>query len=296
MENGQDKKSKDKQLPEEEIFGELDAMYQRVADIEKEEASEVMSQEEAKNKPKGGFEMGQKKKPGRNKNRSYRPIILGAVAVLFAIILVLTFWKPVAILQLLNLGGTKQPTVSAPPRPRKPPAVVTPQAPPAPPAVATSPAPPKPPSAIAPSAPPSPPAVASTAFPKTSSDSPQAQAKQETVKTLREDSEKTKPASQEMVKAIKPTPQGRYYAIQVGSFRNMQYVRDLTEVLKKEGLDAYWLTMESKKGETLYRVFVGQFTDKNDAAQFLKDKKALKNYPGSFIQEVSSSKVIEGNM
>lgn len=277
MENGQDKKTKDKQLPEEEIFGELDAMYQRVADIEEEEASEVMSQEEPKNRPKGGLETGPKKKPGRSKNRSYRPIILGAIAVLFAVILALTFWKPVAVLQLLNLGGTKQPMVSLPPRPRKPPPVVTPQAPPVPPSVATSPAPPNPPSAVAPSAPPPPPVVGSPAPAKTLSES-QAQAKQETVKTL------------------KPIPQGRYYAIQVGSFRNMQYVRDLTEVLKKEGLDAYSLTMESKKGETLYRVFVGQFTDKNDATRFFKDKKVLKNYPGSFIQEVSPSKVMEGNM
>jgi len=36
MENEQDIKNKDKSIPEEELFDELDAMYQRVADIEKE--------------------------------------------------------------------------------------------------------------------------------------------------------------------------------------------------------------------------------------------------------------------
>jgi hypothetical protein len=35
MENEEGKKKKDKPIPEEELFDELDAMYQRVADIEK---------------------------------------------------------------------------------------------------------------------------------------------------------------------------------------------------------------------------------------------------------------------
>ena len=76
----------------------------------------------------------------------------------------------------------------------------------------------------------------------------------------------------------------------------MENVRDLTGILKKEGLDAYWITMKGRKGEALHRVFVGQFGDKNEAAQFLKDKKIFRNYPGSFIQEVSPSKIIDGNM
>ena len=46
MENEQDIKKKDKQIPEEELFDELDAMYQRVADIEKEEATEILTQAE----------------------------------------------------------------------------------------------------------------------------------------------------------------------------------------------------------------------------------------------------------
>lgn len=90
-------------------------------------------------------------------------------------------------------------------------------------------------------------------------------------------------------------PQGKFYAIQIGSFREMENVRDLVETLKKEGLDAYWITSKSKKGGVLYKVFVGKFTDTNEAAQFQRDKKILKNYSDSFIQEISSSKVIEGS-
>jgi len=71
----------------------------------------------------------------------------------------------------------------------------------------------------------------------------------------------------------------------------MENVRELVEALKKEGLEAYGLTMKSRDRRTLHRVLVGQFMNENEAAQFLKDKKILKNYPDSFIKEVSSSKI-----
>lgn len=287
MENEEDKKKKDKQIPEEELFDELDAMYQRVADIEKEEATEILTHEEDASSSTHGTrvvpEKPLRKKSGRNKNRSFRPMILGTIAILFALILGITFWKPMAILQLLKIGDVQQPTVPPRPAPRKPPAVVTPK---------PSPAPPKPPSAVTPPALPTPPAVAtSPAAPKPPSESFPAQTKQEAVKGPQEGAEKPKPIPQEIVKPNKPVPQGKYFAIQVGSFRDMENVRDLVGVLKKEGLDAYWLTMKSKKSGVLYRVLVGQFMDTNEAAQFLKDKKILKNYPDSFIQEISSSKI-----
>jgi cell division septation protein DedD len=75
----------------------------------------------------------------------------------------------------------------------------------------------------------------------------------------------------------------------------MENVRDLVEALKKEGLDAYWIASKSKKRGALYKVFVGKFTDTNEAAQFQRDKKILKNYSDSFIQEISSSAMIEGS-
>src|SRR4030042_7031418 len=115
MENGQDIKKKDKQIPEEELFDELDAMYQRVADIEKEEATETLPfGEDTSSSPRGTPvvpEKPLKKKSGRNKKRFYRPMILGAIAILFALILGMTLWKPLAILQLLKIGDVRQPTV-----------------------------------------------------------------------------------------------------------------------------------------------------------------------------------------
>jgi cell division septation protein DedD len=272
MENSLEKKMKDKQIPEEELFEELDAMYRRVADIEKEEAAEVSTPGETalflEPETQAAPEKPLKKKSERRKKRDYRPVILATTAILLVFILAMTFWKPMAVVQLLKIGETPQPPVPPPPRPRRPPSAVTTPAPLPPPPVATSPAPRNSPS---------------ESFP--------AQTKQEAMKGPQEEEEKAKPRSQGMVKPSKPLPQEKYYTVQVGSFRNMENVRDLTGVLKKEGLDAYWITMKSKRGETLYRVFAGQFADKDEADQFLRDNKILKNYPGCFIQEISSSKI-----
>jgi len=196
-----------------------------------------------------------------------------------------------AILQLLKIGDVRQPTVLPRPAPRKPSAVVTPKTLPAPPAAATSPATPPPPSAVAPPAPPIPPTVATSPAPsKPPSGSVPAQ-KQEAVKNPREEAERAKPIPQEIVKPDKPVLPGKHFAIQIGTFREMENVRDLVGVFKKEGLDAYWIASKSNKRGVLYKVFVGQFMDRNEAAQFQKDKPILKNYPDSFIQEVSSSSI-----
>ena len=219
-------------------------------------------------------------------------MILGAIAILFALILGVTFWKPAAILQFLKIGDVEQPTVSPRSAPRKPPAVATPKALPAPATAVTSSAPPKLASTVTPpTSPISPTVAAPPAPPKPTSESAPAQTRQEAVKVAREEAEKAKPIPQEIVKPDKPVLQGRYFAIQVGSFREMENVRNLVGTLKKEGLDAYWIASTGKKRGALYKVFVGQFMDKNEAAQFQKDKKILNNYPDSFVQEVASSKI-----
>jgi cell division septation protein DedD len=270
---------KDKQISEEELLGELDTMYQRVADIEKEEAAQAPPP--LKIKPK------QKKKP------PYRTIIIMAFVffIVLASILTITIFDPMILLQRLKTGGTQPSTISTPPAPPKRSTVVPPPAPPKSPSVATSPAaPPSPSVAPSPAAPPSSSVAPSPAAPKRTSELPP-QIKQEAVKGTQEETEKAKSEPQEIVKPIKPVPREKYYAIQIGSFREMENVHDLVGVLKKEGLDAYWITSKSRKRGTLHKVFVGQFMDTNEAARFLKDKKIFKEYPDSFIKEVSSSKV-----
>jgi cell division septation protein DedD len=271
---------KDKQIPEEELFVELDSMYQRVADIEKEEAAETLIPE--------------KKKPKQKKKRSYRYFIIVASIsfIILASIFTLTILKPTIIPQLFKIGDTKPSTVVTPPARPKLPKVATPHAPSKPPPIVTSSEPPTSPAvATSPATSPTPSVAPSPEPPKPPAESLSVQTKQETMKTAQEEVKKEKAISQEITKPGKPLPQGRYYAIQVGAFSDMKNVQELVEALKKEGLDAYWLTMKSRNRGTLYRVVVGQFMDENEAVQFLKDKKILKNYPDSFIKEVSSSKI-----
>jgi len=259
---------KDKQIPEEELLVELDSMYQRVADIEKEEEAETFIPE--------------KKKPEQNKKRSYRSfIIVASIAfIVLASIFTMTILKPTLIPQLFKIFDTQPSTVvTPPPTPKRPAAVPSPAAP-EPPAVATSPTT-SPPSSVAPS--PGPPKPPSQSLP--------VQTKPEAAKTAQEEVKKEKAISEEITKPSKPLPQGKYYAIQVGAFSDMENVREIVEAFKKEGLEAHWITMRGRSRGTLYRVLVGQFMNENEAAQFLKDKKIFKNYPDSFIKEVSSSRM-----
>ncbi|MGO8988673.1 MAG: SPOR domain-containing protein [bacterium] len=291
---------KDKQISEEELLEELDTMYQRVADIEKEEAAEPPA-----------FV---KTKPNPRKKKTFRTIIIAAFIFFIALssILAITVFDPVTLLQRLITGDTQPSTVVTPRSPSKRPAVAHSPATPKPPAaVVTSPEPQKPQAVAASSAAPPPPPVAtppattaptsvtpSPAPPKPASQVPPFQAKKEAVKRTEGEPEKatSKPQEasskpQEIVKPNKPVPRGRYYAIQVGAFGNMENVREVVEAFKKEGVEAYWITVKSKGSGSLHRVLVGQFTDENEAAQFLADKKIFKNYPDSFIKAVPSSKM-----
>lgn len=279
---------KDKKISEEELLDELDTMYQRVADIEKEEAAEAPPPLETMPR--------QKTMPKQKKRRSYRTIIIMACVffVVLASISALTIFDPMDLLQRLKTAVTQLSTIATPPSgPSKRPAAVPSPAPPKSPAVATSQEPPKPPAVATSSAPPPSPSVApsSTASAKLPSESAPVQTKQGAVKGTKEEAEKAAPKPQEIVKTDKPAPRGRYYAIQVGSFRDMENVREVIEAFKKEGVEAYWITMKGRSRGPLYRVLVGQFKDEDEATQFLKDQKILKNYPGSFIREVSSSKI-----
>ncbi|MGB7573791.1 MAG: SPOR domain-containing protein [Thermodesulfobacteriota bacterium] len=276
---------KDKEISEEELLDELDTMYQRVADIEKEEAA-VEAPPPLMIKPI---------KPKQKKKRSYRTLIIMASVflIILASIFTITIFDPMNLLRRLKMGEPQPSTVATPPAyPKRSTAVPSPAAP-KPPAVVTSQEPPKPPAVATSSAAPPSPSVAPspTVSPRLPSGSPPVQTKQEAVKRTQEEAEKATSKPQEIVRPNKPAPRGRYYAIQVGAFRDMENVRELVEAFKKEGLEAYWITTKSTGSGSLHRVLVGQFTDENEAAQFLKDKKILKNYPESFVKEVSSSKM-----
>jgi cell division septation protein DedD len=126
---------------------------------------------------------------------------------------------------------------------------------------------------------------------KQPSESPPVQMEQESMKNAQEGAEAAKSLSPEIMKPDKPLAPNRYWAIQIGAFHNLEYLHDLMEELKKEGLDAYWISKGSNKQKPLYIVFVGHFMDTNEATEFLKDKKILMHYPDIFVQEVLSLEI-----
>jgi len=75
------------------------------------------------------------------------------------------------------------------------------------------------------------------------------------------------------------------FAIQIKAVRGVEMAREYTKVLKEEGIDAYWSEMNVKGGGTLYRILVGHFTSREEAMNYMKNKRIDSNYPGSYIQK-----------
>jgi len=316
---------KDKEISEEELFKDLDTMYQRVADVEKEEAAEepaVTTEETAAEETavEESIETTPKKREKPQPRRrqpprsSRRPIIIafvGIVVVIFA--LAMTVFKPMVAQLIPGLGETPSVKVTPPPPQKVKPFTKPSVKPPATPPVNTPPAvpsdqtstpvpipkeqeamrtPPKEQEALKPTPKeqePMKPAMKEVEKPKPLPQEQEALKptlkEQEPVKPAMKEVEKAKPLLQETAELEKTFTLPKFYAIQVGAFHNLEYARDLVESLKKDGLDAYWL----KKGK-LYKVFVGQFPNKSEAAQFLKEQKIFNNYPESYPQKVSSPK------
>ena len=199
--------------------------------------------------------------PKPKKKRSSRPIFIVAliVCIILAGILLFPSLKQMIAPQLPKTS-TPPPFVAAPPVPKaKPPAL--PAVPKEQELVKTTPEEAEKPKPV----PPAPPPV-----PKT----------QEEMKIPPKEVEKTKPILRE-----------KYYTIQTGAFHNLEYARDLLEILKKDGFDVYLTKIEGKKRGTFYKVFVGHFKDEKEGTRFLKEKRILNNYPGSFVRKGPSFEI-----
>jgi cell division septation protein DedD len=79
----------------------------------------------------------------------------------------------------------------------------------------------------------------------------------------------------------------KHYAVQVGAFRNWENASERIDALRMKHLEPYWIEMQSRSRRTIYIVFSGYFTERNEAVKFMKSKDVLKNYPDSFVREIS---------
>lgn len=118
---------------------------------------------------------------------------------------------------------------------------------------------------------------------------PSVQTEEKATREVEVKEERTEFVPQGTAKPDVPITPKKYYAIQVGAFRNLDNANELIEVFKEKGLDAYWVNTPSRNGAIFYKVLVGHFLDRNEAAKFAKDESILNDFPGSFILPISSS-------
>ncbi len=258
---------KDKQRSDEELFDELDTMYQRVANVEGEKAvSEQLSTPHENGETTERAVSGRgtvasstemrthaipgkpfEKRRGQNKKWLYRRMVIIPMSlflVLFAFVLILTVVKPMIGPRDSNLGYVQQKTV-----------------------------------------------VPSAKLVGPPSASPSVQTEQEAKLKAEENVDKKESTSEGNRGDDNPFTENEYFAIQVGAFHEWENARDLMEAFKSEGLDAYWITRQRRNRGILYIVFVGHFMDRNEATEFIKGKRILNNYPDSFIRMISSSEI-----
>jgi cell division septation protein DedD len=124
-------------------------------------------------------------------------------------------------------------------------------------------------------------------FPIHSTPSPPVQTEEEVLQNIEERQQKAETMPHQTVEFNSPFTQKRHYAVQVGAFRNWENASQRIDALRKKDLEPYWVEMESKSRKIIYIVFSGYFTDRNEAAEFLKRKGILNDYPDSFVREIS---------
>jgi cell division septation protein DedD len=80
---------------------------------------------------------------------------------------------------------------------------------------------------------------------------------------LREDKDEKKETKEKSIQPQKPSKP--IFTVQAGAFRNAFHAKSLKTMLTKKGYDAYINISRSKKGEVLYKVWIGEFSDREKA-------------------------------
>ncbi len=80
----------------------------------------------------------------------------------------------------------------------------------------------------------------------------------------------------------------KHFWIQVGSFSLLSTAEAQQSIIKKMGLQSTISTTQSK-GNTLYRLRIGPFTQKDEAQHYLSQLSETKSYSGSYITETTST-------
>jgi cell division septation protein DedD len=76
------------------------------------------------------------------------------------------------------------------------------------------------------------------------------------------------------------------YAIQVSAMRNLNLARAFVETKKRSGQQVYLVRVNERNGGVWYKVYVGRFADKAQAARYMEEEKIKDSFPESFIQKL----------
>ena len=116
---------------------------------------------------------------------------------------------------------------------------------------------------------------------------PPVQTEEDVLQNIEEIQQRAEAMPHQTFRSNSPFTQKRHYAVQVGAFRNWENASQRIEALRKKDLEPYWVELQGKSRGIIYIVFSGYFADRNEAAEFLKRKGILNNYPDSYVREIS---------
>lgn len=79
-------------------------------------------------------------------------------------------------------------------------------------------------------------------------------------------------------------PEGtKDYAIQVNAFRDLHHAKKFVDAEKKRGFQVFMKEIQAEDQEIWYKVFIGRFADRVEAARYMKEKKVKEVFPKCFI-------------
>lgn len=77
------------------------------------------------------------------------------------------------------------------------------------------------------------------------------------------------------------------YAIQVSAIHDLNLAKEFVETQKKSGQPLYLAKITIKGRGVWYRIYLGHFANKAEAARYMEEKKIKEFFPESFIQKLS---------
>ncbi len=77
------------------------------------------------------------------------------------------------------------------------------------------------------------------------------------------------------------------YTIQVSAVRDLNMAKAFVETQKYRGLQVYLAEIKVKDQGGWYRVYLGRFTNRAEAARYMEEKKVRELFPKSFVRELS---------